>query len=725
MQRSSVFLVRILCLTLIAPSSWSQSGAATSAHKERAPHADRSAQGLPDEERILHALNRFTFGPRPGDVEQVRQIGLDEWFERQLHPASMEYGELDRRLSEAPAMRLQTPQLLAAFPSGAILRQAADGKLPVPKTPILRTIYSDQIAFYKEREARKSEKEAVDSPGPAAGKNDMQAAMGSSGGSMSATMESSQASHAMAPNAKTPESDAGKAKAAEAEVLTILALAPEQRMRRMLAMNAAQLEDFRAALKGSQRAQLLDKMTAGQREIVADLENPSKAVVDEMMEQRLIRDVYSPAQLQEVMTDFWLNHFNVYLHKNEETPYYLVSFERDVIRPRALGKFEDLLVATAESPAMLLYLDNSSSMGPDSIAGEKEKQQAARQNKPAPVSGLNENYARELMELHTLGVNGGYTQEDVTEMARVLTGWTVSQPARGGGFLFDERKHEPGTKKLLGMNVKEDGQNEGLRMLHVLAMQPATARFLSRKLALRFVSDDPPQSLVDRMAKSYLASDGDITRVLRTLFHSPEFWQRGVYRSKVKTPLEYVVSAVRASNAKTESMMPLAHAAERMGMPLYGCVPPTGYSAKAEAWVSTGALVERMNFALALAANKLPGIQLGWSGRAEIGDLGDEVANDAAPMDMADDERRLESRLVAGGVSEQTRDAVMEQAVPSPAAQTGNAAKAGMPALPVKASAQIPGRQKPPGTAATQAEREKEEAVMAGLLLGSPEFQRK
>jgi uncharacterized protein (DUF1800 family) len=658
-------------------------------------------------------------------VEQIRQIGLDEWFERQLHPASMEYGELDRRLSDAPAMRLQTPQLLAAFPSRAILRQAADGKLPIPKTPILRTIYSDQIAFYQEREARKSEKKAVDSPGPAAGKSDMQAAMGSSGGSMNATMESSPASNAMAPNAKTPESDAGNAMAAEAEVLTILALAPEQRVRRMLAMNAAQLEDFRAALKGPQRAQLLDKMTAGQREIVADLENPSKAVVDEMMEQRLIRDIYSPAQLQEVMTDFWLNHFNVYLHKNEETPYYLVSFERDVIRPRALGKFEDLLVATAESPAMLLYLDNSSSMGPDSIAGEKEKQQAARQNKPAPVSGLNENYARELMELHTLGVNGGYTQQDVTEMARVLTGWTVSQPARGGGFLFDERKHEPGTKKLLGMSMKEDGQNEGLRMLHVLAMRPATAHFLSRKLAIRFVSDDPPQSLIDRMAKSYLASDGDIARVLRTLFHSPEFWQRGVYRSKVKTPLEYVVSAVRASNAKTDSMMPLAHAAERMGMPLYGCVPPTGYSAKTEAWVSTGALVERMNFALALAANKLPGIQPGWSGRAEIGDLGDEVANDAAPIDMADDERRLESRVVEGGVSEQPRDAVMEQAVPSPAAQTENAANVGMPALPVNASAQLSSRQKPPGTAATQAEREKEEAVIAGLLLGSPEFQRK
>jgi uncharacterized protein (DUF1800 family) len=425
------------------------------------------------------------------------------------------------------------------------------------------------------------------------------------------------------------------------------------------------------------------------------------------------------------MTDFWLNHFNVYLHKNEETPYYLVSFERDVIRPRALGKFEDLLVATAESPAMMLYLDNASSMGPDSTVAEKDKERAQKQNKPLPPSGLNENYARELMELHTLGVDGGYTQQDVTEMARVFTGWTVDQPARGGGFLFDARKHEPGTKKLLGVKVKDGGMQEGLEMLHRLAMRPATAQFLSRKLAVRFVSDDPPQSLVNRMAKSYLASDGDIAAVLRTMFHSPEFWQRGVYRAKVKTPLEYVVSAVRASNAETGSLMQLSYALNTMGMPLYGCVPPTGYTSKAQAWVNTGALVSRMNFALNLAANKLAGIQTAWPADAVAGDLGREVAGDAAPMDVTADELRLENRIIQGEVSEQTRKTLLEQVESQAQARTGNAGSQSAAVQPINTAAEVAVKQRSNNPANPAVTREKQDALLAGLLLGSPEFQRR
>jgi uncharacterized protein (DUF1800 family) len=694
----------------------------------------------------------------------VRETGLDQWFEQQLHPASMEYADLNRRLNQFPSMRLPTQELLTAFPSGAMIRQAADGKLPVPNTPILRAVYSDQIAFYKEREARKAEKKAGTESTAASGKEAMRAAATSlpaspktspSSGSMNESMMSSSdaqpnsnpmSSSAMTPSMMASPRDSSKAKTAgvpavgpspEDEVLALLALPPEQRVRRMLAMSPPQLEEFRAAIKGPQRMQLLDKMTAGQREIVADLENPGKAVVDELTEQRLTRDLYSPAQLQEVMTDFWLNHFNVYLHKNEETPYYLMSFERDVIRPRALGKFEDLLVATAESPAMLLYLDNSSSMGPDSIAANKDRERATKQNKPAPPSGLNENYARELMELHTLGVNGGYTQQDVTEMARIFTGWTVSQPAHGGGFLFDERKHEPGDKHLLGMKVKDSGQKEGLEMLHILAMRPATARFLSRKLAIRFVTDDPPQSLVNRMAKSYLASGGDVAAVLWTMFHSPEFWQRDVYRAKVKTPLEYVVSAVRASNSETGNPMQLAYAVDRMGMPLYGCVPPTGYSSKAEAWVSTGALVNRMNFALALAANKLAEIHTGWLADSDDGDLEREVARevvaDPAQADEVADEHRLESRLVPGGISERTRVALLEQAASPTGAQSASAVApegiSGAPASPAKV-AQVSSKQiQPPKTStaatSTSAARERRDALLAGLLLGSPEFQRR
>ena len=733
MQRSRVFLGWQLCMALLAQPLLSQqtpnqAKGASTPHTERAALKSHSSQALQDDERVLHTLNRLTFGPRPGDLEMVRAIGLDQWFELQLHPADLEYSDLNRRLREFPAMRLATPQLMAAFPSGAILRQTADGKLALPDSPILRTIYTDHIAFYKEREARKIEKKADE---PNQDLPQVQMAAGTGANSHGALPGPSPSKSMSDPtlSASQPAIETGKSLAdsatktgpttVETTVSTILALPPDQRVSRLLAMSPLALEEFRAAIKGPQRAQLLDKMTPGQREVVLDLENPTKAVLDEMLEQRLTRDIYSPAQLQEVMTDFWLNHFNVYLHKNEETPYYLVSFERDVIRPRALGRFEDLLVATAESPAMMLYLDNSSSMGPDSIVSEKEKQRAAKQNKPAPPSGLNENYARELMELHTLGVNGGYTQQDVTEMARVFTGWTVDQPTHGGGFLFDERKHEPGTKKLLGVKVKEGGQDEGLAMLHLLAMRPATARFLCRKLAIRFVADDPPQGLVDRMAKSYLASGGDISTVLRTMFHAPEFWQREVYRAKVKTPLEYVVSAVRASSAETGSLMPMANNLNQMGMPLYGCVPPTGYSAKDEAWVSTGSLVNRMNFALALAANRLPEIRTGWSAAADESELAREVDIDNAQMDMAAEERRLEDRLVQGGVSEHTRQAVLEEAVNPAGVQNATA-------QPVTASTKTPGRPayvRPTANAFNA--REKQDALLAGLLLGSPEFQRR
>jgi uncharacterized protein (DUF1800 family) len=744
MDLSRIIQGCLLCLALAVLPLVGQSTTAPLPHGNRGQHPSPSLKALDDDERILHALNRFSFGPRPGDLERVRAMGLDHWFELQLHPATMDFTDLDRRLSEFPAMRLSTPQLLAAFPSGAIIRQTADGKLPVPNTPILRIVYNDQIAFQKEREAKKAEKEveAVMTRAPA---KDTPPAMGAeiSSGTMVAAnppmayetqSDASMMSGAMMAQGvpiKPKAADAERARPSpgDAEVLAILELPPKQRITRLLAMPPEHLESFRQSLKGQQRAQLLDKMTAGEREVVADLENPSKAVIDELREQRLTRDIFSPAQLQEVMTDFWLNHFNVYLHKNEETPYYLVSFERDVIRPRALGKFEDLLVATAESPAMLLYLDNASSMGPNSVVAEKGKERAQKQNKPVPPSGLNENYARELMELHTLGVDGGYSQRDVTEMARVFTGWTVDQPAHGGAFLFDERKHEPGTKVLLGMKIKDGGLKEGLEMLHRLAMRPTTAQFLSRKLATRFVSDDPPASLVNRMAKSYLASDGDIASVLQTMFRSPEFWQRDVYRAKVKTPLEYVVSAVRASNAETGSLMQLSNVLDRMGMPLYGCVPPTGYASDAKAWVNTGALVNRMNFALNLTANKLAGIETVWPADAGNGEIGREVAGlstqPATQIDAAADELRLENRLMHADVSDQTRKTLLEQVAGQGEIRTDGARASAASAQPINASAQAAGKQRSPDAASAPASREKLDALLAGSLLGSPEFQRR
>jgi uncharacterized protein (DUF1800 family) len=320
---------------------------------------------------------------------------------------------------------------------------------------------------------------------------------------------------------------------------------------------------------------------------------------------------------------------------------------------------------------------------------------------------LNENYARELMELHTVGVNGGYTQADVIQAARILTGWTIDRPQRGGEFVFDEQRHEPGTKKVLGHKFKESGEREGRDLLHLLATRPATARFISRKLAVRFVSDDPPQALVERMAKAYLASHGDIAAVLNAMYRSPEFWSSDTYRAKVKTPLEYVVSAARTSNADITDMQPLIAALRDMGMPLYGCIPPTGYKWDAADWVSTGALVTRMNFALRLAANRLGGVTAIWTTPQSSNTPAEPQQVIAATIrpTAEQEEARLESRLIAGGVSDATRSAVLQQF------EQQNTVP-----LPVNVN-----RRRPPAATST----EKQDQLLAGLLLGSPEFQRR
>jgi uncharacterized protein (DUF1800 family) len=371
-------------------------------------------------------------------------------------------------------------------------------------------------------------------------------------------------------------------------------------------------------------------------------------------------------------------------------------------------------------------------MGPDSPAAEKAKVVAARRpdSKKAAPEGLNENYARELMELHTLGVNGGYTQADVTQVARVLTGWSVDKPQRGGGFKFDETRHEPGTKKVLGKKIKEHGELEGRELLHMLATRPATAKFIARKLAIRFVGDDPPQSVVDRMAKAYLSSDGDISEVLKTLFHAPEFWAPDAYRAKIKTPLEYVASAARASNASIDSMQPLVNALRDMGMPIYGAVPPTGYKWDAADWVSTGALVNRMNFALTLAAGKMQGVAVSWKPQNES--MQSAAENDGAqrepsafligPMTTPEtEEQRLEASLVAGGLSDATRAALLNQFSAQMQAQ-------GVQTPPSKdqpLAKPFSAANKPNNPAQLAALLDKQDQLLAGLLLGSPEFQRR
>jgi uncharacterized protein (DUF1800 family) len=672
--------------------------------------------------RILHLLSRFTFGPTSDEIAAVRALGshgIDQWFDQQLHPdripTSTGDQTLQTRLAEFPALQLPVDQLLERFPSGAMIRQTANGKLPIPDNPYLYAIYHRHIDMYQEKQAKKEQAKSTSAaPGPETAKPgaSMQAQAGAPTKADVELSDAIEKATAMTQETKKPAPipaavPASPARLTYADLLVknVLALPASQRVHRILFMQPAEYEQFHSGLKGPQRAQLTQDMNAEERELLADYDNPSRAVVEELQAQRLLRDIYSSHQLQEVMTTFWLNHFNVYLHKNEETPYYLVSYERDVIRPRALGNFEDLLVATAESPAMLLYLDNSSSTGPDSMAAERQKERAAQGNaaKPTPP-GLNENYGRELMELHTLGVNGGYTQKDVTEAAKAFTGWTVDRPQLGGGFKFDGTRHEPGKKLVLGHKIKENGQKEGLQLLHILATSPATAHFISQELAVAFVSDTPPPTLVNRMAQNFQSTHGDIASVLRTMIHAPEFWTSSTYQAKVKTPLEYVVSAARASGADIVNTQPLVNALNQMGMPLYACVPPTGYSDKADAWVSTGELVTRMNFALSLATNHFGGIKSQWT---------DATKQVTSPTDT---EAALEARLIPGGVSDKTRAAVLDQAQPQPQNQ------AQIFPEPVDTQTVKP---KPQNPAAQAKALENQNAQIAGLLLGSPEFQRR
>jgi uncharacterized protein (DUF1800 family) len=303
-----------------------------------------------------------------------------------------------------------------------------------------------------------------------------------------------------------------------------------------------------------------------------------------------------------VLADFWFNHFNVFLDKGADR-FLVTAYERDAIRPHVLGKFRDLLEATAKSPAMLFYLDNWQSVGPNAPQGRGAGNRQRR--------GLNENYGRELMELHTLGVDGGYTQKDVTEVARCFTGWTIQQPQRGGPFTFNARIHDNGEKTVLGVKIPAGGGIEdGEKVLDILAHHPSTAHFISKKLAIRFVADDPPASLVDRMAQTFLKTDGDLREVMRTMLASKEFWSRGAYRSKMKSPLEMVASAVRAVNGDVDFATALGNQVAQLGEPLYRKVEPTGYSNSGKEWLNSAGLVARMNFALQLADNKVPGVKV-------------------------------------------------------------------------------------------------------------------
>jgi uncharacterized protein (DUF1800 family) len=780
-------LTAILCGLLI------QIPAYAAAPRTLPPVLSKTAPLTPDE-RINHALNRLTFGPTASSRAEVRAMGLDRWFEQQLHPATIDDSALEARLAEYPAIQHSPAEMMARFPDPNILKGMAAGRLPLPADRIGHAIALDQIAFYKQRQENKAAGDAKGNtgktaasgalqPGAATNQSTLMQADGASmqTGSMGQADAMGQAANQQATNLQAAQAQLKADQAAEqaadldstralprhdpslypaARTQQILMLAPDQRLDAVLTMPPAELAAFRRSLSRAELAQLGDGLSPEQRETLRSLQQGGARVIgSEVLDARLLRDLDSNRQLQAVMTDFWLNHFNVYIRKNQNEPYLLPAYERATILPHALGKFEDLLVATAQSPAMMLYLDNAQSIGPDSEIAMRRERQANRPGaktlaKKKMPDGLNENYGRELMELHTLGVNGGYTQADVTEVAKVFTGWTIERPrlGDGGAFQFNPALHEPGPKTVLGHTIQQNGENEGLEVLHLLATSPATAHFLSQEIAIRFVSDTPPPALVDRMAKTYLASNGDISQVLRTMFHSPEFWSPATYRAKVKTPLEFVTSAVRASGADVADPTPLVQALAKLGMPLFGMQTPNGYGWTADDWVSTGALVNRMNFALVLADNRVKDAQVAWPVDTAAQVM--PVRSDATASPVAE-QAMLERMLLGEPAAPRTQAAVFAQLarpdLQDQAERQFRAAPASAPILQVNPKSSPAtlsddsgmtsgilsgkaGQKKrlpaefvltPVRTNAKQDPAQRQAALIAGLILGSPDFQRR
>jgi uncharacterized protein (DUF1800 family) len=549
---------------------------------------------LTPRERAIQLLNRFTFGPRPGDIEQVVALGPDKWFEQQLNPASIPDPALDKRMGDFPTLRMSSDQILTIFPDRGVIQQVADGKRPYPiDDPLLQSVYEVQVSKLL---AEQDKTKHPERPEPTADE-------------LAAQKKADQATAARI---------AGE----------LFALPKNQRLAALDAMPVPDRIAFANNVPGDQRNTLFADMTPRERETIYAMQGgvgSSYRAYDELAQAHIVRAILTERQLQEVMTDFWFNHFNVFFGKDSDQ-WYTTAYERDAIRPHALGKFRDLLLATAESPAMMVYLDNWLSIGPHSLANGVNP---ANPNSKPGNRGLNENYGREVMELHTVGVNGGYTQADVTHLSAILTGWSVDRPNQAGPFTFDPKKHEPGSKDWFGYTIDEqgrilagppqnaaiadaiakanapEGMKQGLTALTLLASSPKTAHFISYMLAQRFVADTPPPALVDRMAATYLASDGDIKAILRTMVASPEFNSHRFFRNKVKMPDEFVASAFRATATDPQNPGALVNLlANQLGEPLYKKLEPTGYYVTADQWMNTQSLLARLNFSDQLTHNR-------------------------------------------------------------------------------------------------------------------------
>jgi uncharacterized protein (DUF1800 family) len=634
--------------------------------KGKTTEISKALKGLPnqeltEDEAIFEALNRLGFGPRPGDLERVKEMGLQKWIDQQLHPDSIDDSALDARLQRFPTLKMSSAKLLDEFPE-------------------------PQVAARREgitvEEYRKKQQEQ-----------------------MRAAMQSS-----MQGETPSEPQQTGTQGSAQSDM---------QMADAMHMPNFDMVDNDLNANPAKGKGQGMGQGGFSNRMINYEQIRLPQRIVAELSMAKMTRAVYSERQLQEMMVDFWYNHFNVFAAKGADR-WLITEYERDAIRPHAMGKFRDLLGATAKSPAMLFFLDNWLSADPVAWQKLQQEQQDRRQMRGGPFGGgpfggprfpqgrpgasgnpndpnanakqkqergLNENYGRELMELHTLGVDGGYTQDDVINVAKAFTGWSIRQPRRDPEFFFEDRLHDNSVKTVLGHQIHEGGMKDGEEVLDILARDPHTAHHISFELAKRFVSDNPPEALVDRMAQTFLKSDGDIREVLHTMIYSPEFWSKEIYRAKIKTPFELVASATRAVGAEVEIPLLLVQWTSRIGQPLYQCEPPTGYSDKSDAWVNTGALLSRMNFSLTLTSNRLRGAQV------DIDSLfgGDTAANPHATLD------RAIQVLLGGQASQQTRDTLEKQLDDPQILQA---------ALDDKV-------------------KQVNAAMIAGLVLGSPEFQRR
>jgi uncharacterized protein (DUF1800 family) len=577
-------------------------------------------QRLNPDQQIVHALNRLTFGPRPGDVEEVRRVGLTKWMELQLHPERItENPVLGEKLQPLESLRLSLPDVVAKYtpdqntavmmvqaPFDAInkLPQADRSKVmngtaeertavldamePEMRTRILGALPPNVVAYtpkYKDEaeKARKTQQEAVQAQN---------------------RLRNPQLKDLLSAEQITDVRSGDKEK-----ILAVLAtLEPDKRI------------DVAGQLPPKSQAFIPEYRRAAQFR-----RTPRLVASEDLKEARVLRAVYSNRQLEEVLVDYWFNHFNVDSTKNvgmaANLGHLLIgSYERDAIRPHVLGHFKDLLLATARHPAMLYYLDNWESVAPNAFeVGPFAPRRGNVNGVPNSIipnglqrlaHGLNENYGREIMELHTLGVKGGYTQDDVIAVARCFTGWTVRNP-ESPEFVFAPFMHDSGEKTVLGTKIPAGGgEQDGLRVIDILARHPSTAKFVSLGLARHFVADNPPQALVDRMAMTFTKTDGDLRAVMETMFRSPEFFSEGAWEARIKSPLDMAAGTIRVMAGEVTDAWTLVQKISDMGEALYAKTEPTGYPDVAETWLSTAGIMVRMNFAASIASGQVPGVSV-------------------------------------------------------------------------------------------------------------------